>query len=140
MNVWLCPVRPRSWRIIKKNKIFGAPKNASTIFSKVQIGDLLVIHVLRPINGIVAICRIVSEIFESDEDLWGQNRYPLRVRLEIISKYLRTEANSIPLSSLFGKIGNPEIEIHPYMGHTFITKITVDQYERLVKSFDTILK
>lgn len=76
MNVWLCPVKARSWRIIRKVKMFGAPKSVHKVFSQVRPGDLLVFHVLKPINGIVAIGEVTSQMFEDYQDVWGKNRYP----------------------------------------------------------------
>jgi len=61
MNVWLCPVKPKSWRPIKTAKIFGAPRHASKTMRHVKPGDLLVFHVLKPINGIIAVCKVTAE-------------------------------------------------------------------------------
>jgi predicted RNA-binding protein len=73
MNVWLCPVKPKSWRTARSKKVFGVPKRGLKIFRQVRPGDLLVFHVLKPLNGIVSICKVTSEIFEDNQDIWGKN-------------------------------------------------------------------
>jgi len=136
MNVWLCPIRPRSWRIIKAKKIFGAPKQQLDTFRQVQLGDLIVFHVLKPINGIVSVARVVSDVFENHHDIWGKNRYPLRVRIEFVPNLVRDEKKAIPISSIFGKIKNQnEIKIEPYLRYVWITKISQELYENLQKLF-----
>ena len=135
MNIWLCPVKPRSWSIIKKVKIFGAPKSVSRVFSQVRPGDLLCFYVLRPINRIVAIGKVTSQMFEDHQDIWGKTRYPLRVKIEIEREYLKKNNESLSLSALI-KAKNPEIEIEPFLKNVWITKITKRQYARLVDPND----
>jgi len=136
MNVWLCPVKPRSWGIIKKRALFGAPKQQLETFSNVKPGDLLVFHVFRPVNGIVSVYRVASEVFENYEDIWGKDRYPFRVCVEPIPHMLRDEDKPIPLSAIFGKGDKQsEIEIEPYLKNIWITKISERQYKNLQKLF-----
>jgi len=78
MNVWLCPIKPKSWRIIKTFKVFGFPKHTSKVVSKVRPYDLIIFHVLKPVNGIIEICKVASEVYENHSDIWGKNRYPLQ--------------------------------------------------------------
>jgi len=137
MNVWLCPVKPRSWRIIKTRGLFGVPKQQLDTFRNVKPDDLLVFHVLKPINGIVSVCRVVSQVFENYQDIWGKDRYPFRVRIEFIPNMLRDESKPIPLSTIFGKEGKQsEIKIEPYLRNVWITKISKQQYNNLQKFFD----
>ena len=51
MNVWLCPIKPKSWRIIKTFKVFGFPKHTSKVVSKVRPNDLIIFHALKPVNA-----------------------------------------------------------------------------------------
>jgi len=134
MNVWLCPVKARSWRIIKKTKMFGVPRNVHKIFTQVKLDDLFVFHVLKPINGIVAIAKVTSQMFEDYQNIWGKNRYPLRVNIKILQQYLENENGYIPLSALIGA-KNSEIEIEPYLRNIWITKITKKQYRNLQEYF-----
>ena len=62
MNVWPCPIKPRSWKVICKLKVFGVPSSALKIMHRVKLGDLLVFHVLRPVSGIVAIAKVASKV------------------------------------------------------------------------------
>jgi len=134
MNVWLCPVKPKSWRVIKKSKVFGVPRNNSLI-ERVRPGDLLVIHVFKPINGIIAICKVVSEVYEDYSDLWGKGRYPMRVKIHLDQKFLLDESNAIPLSYLFSKNVSNDVEIEPYLRNIWITKISQDEYKILEEHF-----
>lgn len=136
MNIWLCPIKPRNWRIIKSTKLFGVPKRGLKIFTRVRPDDLLIFHVLKPINGIVAICRVKSEVFENHRDIWGKGRYPFRVKIEFISNLTRNESKPIPLSFFFGEINDKEgIKVEPYLRNVWITKISNEQYKRLQKLF-----
>lgn len=100
----------------------------------VRVGDLLVFHVLKPINGIVSICQVTSEVFEDSEEIWGKNRYPFRVRIESLPNLVINDNNPIPISSLFQQKSN-EIEIEPYLKNVWITKISKKQYHRLKELF-----
>jgi hypothetical protein len=101
----------------------------------VEPGDMLVFHVLKSINGIVAVCRVTSEVSEDYQDIWGKERYPLRVKIEFIPNLVRDESNPVPLSSFFGRASNNEIKIEPYLKNIWITRVAKEQYERLVDIF-----
>ena len=105
--------------------------------AKVQPGDIIIFHVLKPINGIVAIGRVKSTMFESYTDIWGKNRYPFRIKVEILNDFIRQENNPIPISALIGLPQNSELEIEPYLRNVWITKITKQQYHNLMKSFNS---
>jgi len=134
MNVWLCPVKPRSWRIIKRKMIFGAPTHAAKIMKRVEPDDLLIFHVFKPTNGIVAVGRVVSDVYEDNQDIWGKDRYPLRVRVEFVQGLLR-ENNPVPLSSIFNQSSKSEIAIEPFLKNIWIAKVSKEQYKRLLSSF-----
>ena len=42
IGAWLCPVKGRSWHIIRKEVIFGAPRHTYKTMKQVKIGDRLV--------------------------------------------------------------------------------------------------
>jgi len=130
MNVWLCPVKPGSWRVIMSSKVFGTSRHASNIIKKVKPYDLLIIHVLRPVNGIVAICRAISEVYEDNSDIWGKDRYPLRVQIEIVTKIGKNKP-AIPISSMFGYSSNLRVTVEPYLKSIWLIKISEQQYNRL---------
>jgi predicted RNA-binding protein len=136
MKVWLCPVKPRSWRIIKNTKLFGVPKTGLKTISLVRPGDLLIFHVLKPVNGIVAIAKVISEVFEDHQDIWGRHRYPFRIKIEFNSRFIKNEKECIPLRILFGKIqGKEDIWIEPYLKNIWITQISNTQYQKLKNHF-----
>jgi hypothetical protein len=133
MNIWLCPVKPKNWRIIKKVKLFGAPKHAAKVMNQLQLGDLLIFHVLKPINGIVALGEVESTVFEDYKNIWGKNRYPLRVKIKFIQAFPANEKNPIPLSLLLGEVEKQEgLVIEPYLKNIWLTKISENQYSRLI--------
>ncbi|MEM3765830.1 MAG: EVE domain-containing protein [Candidatus Bathyarchaeia archaeon] len=146
MNVWLCPVKPRNWRIIKNVKLFGAPKHAAKIMNQLQPGDLLLFHVLKPINGIVAVCKIESQVFEDYTDIWGKDRYPLRVKIKFIQDLTADGKKPVPLSLLFREMKTPgEMVIEPYLKNVWITKISKRQFYKVInfsqkQSFNKNLK
>jgi hypothetical protein len=98
---------------------------------QVKPNDLLIFHVLKPVNGIVCVGRVVSEVFEDNEDIWGKDRYPLRVRMEFIPALCRDRSNPIPISSLFGSPSTNEITVEPYLKGVWITKVSKRQYSKL---------
>ena len=133
MNIWLCPVKLKNWRIIKRVKVFGVPRHAYKTFSQVKKGDLFVFHVLKPVNGVVAVGKVISQIFEDYENIWGRERYPLRVKIEILDEYTRSEREPVPLSKLMGALETTEIEITLYLRNVWIAKLTEQQYQTLIK-------
>jgi len=136
MNVWLCPVKPRSWRIIKQRKVFGVPYSGQKKLNEVNIGDLLVFYVFKPVNGIVAIYRIVSNPYKGNEDIWGRSRYPYRVRIEPIPDFMKKERKPIPLCLLFGTFNNKRgIVVEPYLRGVLLAKIHDRQFQRLKDLF-----
>jgi hypothetical protein len=126
MKVWLCPVKPRSWRVIKRTGTFGVPKTEG----RAKLGDLLIFHVLKPINGIVAVGKITCEAFEDYTNLWGQNKYPCRFKVKIIFDCSERGGEAIPLSAVYGETNDPNISIQPFFKGVWITGITNQQYEK----------
>jgi hypothetical protein len=136
MNVWLCPVKPKNWRIVQRTKVFGVPRHVSRIMDDVRPGDLLVFHVLKKEGGIVAVCKVVSEPYEDHQNIWGKERYPIRVHIQFIPSLIRNEGKAVPLSSLFGEIDGKEgIKIEPYLRNVWLKRISKKQYQRLEKYF-----
>lgn len=134
VNVWLCPVKPKSWHAIKKFRVFGAPYSASKIMSQVKFGDLLVFHVLKPVSGIVSVGKVVSEVYEDNTSIWGKNRYPLRVKIEFISDFQREES-PIPVCVLFGCRADSELSIEPHFYNVWIAPLSESQFENLKNQY-----
>lgn len=102
------------------------------MFAQVEPGDLLVFYVFKPARGIVAICKVVSEIFEAYDDIWGKDRYPFRVKLKFIPGFSVDENRSIPLSSLYGTIDLVRgIEVEPYLRQVSITRLSEEAFHML---------
>ncbi len=135
MNSYICPVKFKSWNIIRKKAIFGTDKNARNIIEKFAIGDILYFHVLSPIKGIVGIAKVKSEMFKDNADIWGKDRYPFRVKIEIIHNLRSSGKMSIPLNILFDKCINEEISIEPYLRNVSIVSISETQSNFLADIF-----
>lgn len=84
---------------------------------------------LRPVNGIVAVCRVVSQVYEDNESIWGKDRYPLRVRIEVVPDLQRDGRNPIPLSILFGTNSGGEVSVEPFLKNVWITAVSLEQFE-----------
>lgn len=134
-NVWLCPVKPRSWRVIENAKVIGFPRHVKKVFERARVGDIIVIHVFKPVNGIIAMAEVASGLFEGNRDLWGKGRYPLRVKIRILKDLVKAGRKPIPLGALFGKASDPEVTVEPYLRSVWITRITKAQYLNLQKHF-----
>jgi len=72
--------------------------------------------VFKPINGIIAVYRVTPEVYEDRQDIWGKDRYPLRVRIELVPNLQRDESNPIPLSSFFGQPFDKEVKVEKTSG------------------------
>lgn len=140
MTVWLCPVKRRSWQVIRHYNVFGAPKKAHKTMEEVKIGDLLIIYLLRPANVIVAIYNIVSELHEENQDIWGQDRYPLRVNLKILHDFVKEGYQPQPLSCIYGGNSQSTFSIEPFFKNVWITKVGENQYQNLLKCLDQTSK
>jgi len=135
MNVWLCPIKARGWRVVKKTKVFGASSHARKLMAQLSLNDLLIFHILKPVNGIVAIGRVVSDLYIDNSDLWGKDRYPIRVKIELIPDYLRSNENAIPLDVLFGSNPEDEFSVSPFLKNTWVAPVSQKQFENIKRVF-----
>lgn len=133
MSAWLCPVKFRSWRIIRRRGVFGVPERARAILEQLNIGDYMVFHVYR--GGMVAICKVTSGTYKDNEDIWGKDLYPFRVKIEIIHDLLAEKKNPIPISCILGSNLSEEFTIEPYLRNVRIAKIGQNQFDRLLGLF-----
>jgi len=77
-------------------------------------------------------CKVVSEVYEDHTDIWGRNRYPLRVKIQLIPNLTRDMNSPIPISLLLREANSTdEIQIEPFLKNIWITKVTEEQYTRL---------
>lgn len=103
--------------------------------AKIRPNDLLIFHVLRPVNGIVAVGRVTSEVYKDNSNVWGKNRYPIRVRIEFLSDQLRSTNNPIPLDALYGNDPHSEFAISPLLKNIWLAPVSVKQYENIKRVF-----
>ena len=134
MNSWICPVKPKSWKIIKKRGVFGAGRKV--IMQQLRIGDILYFHAFRPVNGIVGKARVSSELFKDNRDIWGKDLYRYRVKIEVLDDLLAKKRQPFQLSTFFDKVIDQEITVEPYLRNVSIVKISDDQSKLLLKFFE----
>lgn len=78
--------------------------------------------------------RVISEMYYDNENLWGKDLYPYRVRIEIVHDLLAEKRPPITSSSFFEINTNKQISIEPYLRNVWIVPIANSQYELLTKS------
>ena len=72
----------------------------------------------------------------SRKNLWGNERYLLRIKIKILSQYLRKTSNLIHPSVLFGNsLEHNEIVIQAYVGYLNLIEITQSQLDNIIKNF-----
>jgi hypothetical protein len=86
--------------------------------------------------GIVAVCRVVPEVYKNNKNNWGKDRYPLRVSIEFVPNMQRDESNPIPLCSLFRSHSRSEVSVKPYLKTVRVTDVTSEQYEVSQRFFE----
>jgi hypothetical protein len=126
---WLCPIKAGSWKIIKREGVFGAPKRVHKIMKQVQVGDQLVFYVLTQ-RAIVAVYEVLSEIYEDYDNIWGRNRYPIRVKIKPIHD-LSHRSEPFLLSSIFGGNSHNGVVVEPFLKNIWITPLQEIQKEKL---------
>jgi len=137
MNSWLCPVRLPSWRKIKETSIFGVGPSQKSKLLEVGKGDFLAIYLLRPVDGFIAICEVISDPYEGHDNVWGKGRYPHRVKIKTLSKFLRSTKNAIPLSSCLGhNVVEEGLTIEPYLHRVALAKISHRSFQCLKHQFE----
>ena len=135
MTSWICPVKPKSWKIIKRQSIFGSGRKA--IMQDLRIGDTLYFHVFKPVNGIVGKAKVNSELFEDNQNIWGKDLYRFRVKIEVLDDILAKNKQPFRLSCFFDKVIDKEIIIEPYLRNVSTVKISDDQSKLLLQFFES---
>ena len=131
VNVWLCFTKPRNWYIVRREEVFGVSSTARKTMSQVKPGDFLVFYVMKPVNGIVAVYTVTSEMFEDNRKL---RRFPFKIKIEPVPGLVKKESDSIPLSHLMGKVGE-EVEVFPLFKDMSLTQISDRQLRKLKRMF-----
>ena len=84
----------------------------------------------KPINGIVGIYQVTSEVFEDNSDIWGKNEYTIRVKIASTQNLLANEKNPVPLSCMFGNVTiNGDFSVEPLLKNIWIIKLAPKQFE-----------
>lgn len=128
MSFWLCPVKYASWWIIKREQVFGAPSFAAEKMNKVKLGDILVICLIGSKKGIKAICQTTSEVFFDNSNVWGKNRYPLRLNIKVLKEF-----PVIPINEFYGGSISENLVVEPFLKGVWITKMDKLQFEKIKK-------
>ena len=128
MKVWVCVTKPGNWRRVKKHKVFGLSQHAGNVVHMMKCGDLVLVHVLRPINGIVAVYRLKS-VLRGTKGVWDESVYPFGIELEQAEGF-KTGMDPISLSSLMGS-SSGNVEISPFLKGVPIFEVPGTSLERM---------
>jgi len=101
MRIWMCFVKRRTWRIMKKHRLLGVPERARKQIEGVLPGDFLLVYAGKPVNAIMAVCKVTSPLFTDTSMIWGDKDYPLRINIEPLQEFSALEDNPLPYSSIF---------------------------------------
>lgn len=135
--MWLCPIKLKSYGIIKKKNIYGLPCGKKEYLYALEKGDLLAVYVHLPIRGIVSICKVISRPFVDDEPLWGINKmggvkYRCRIKVKNIPKYTVSRDKAIPLHKILGFENHERgYIIEPHIRNVLFIKLSKKQSEIL---------
>jgi len=136
--MWLCPIKSKSYDIIKKNNIYGLPCGKKEYLYALEKGDLLAIYIHLPTQGIVSICKVISRPFVDDEPLWGINhlggvKYRCRIKLKNIPKYTVSKDKAIPLHKILGFENHERgYIVEPMLRNVLFIKLSKRQSEILL--------
>lgn len=101
---------------------------------KVQPNDLIIFHLLRKKSGIVDVGKVVSHVYLDHTDIWGRNKWPLRIKIDLVPNLQRKKDNLIPLSTLF-VISSKNITIEPFLKGIVLAQVSKGQYQNLKRTF-----
>jgi hypothetical protein len=128
LRIWVCVTKPGNWRRVGKHKIFGFSQHAAGVLHLVKRGDIVLVHVLRPINGIVAVYRVKS-LLRGTRGVWDESIYPFGIELEQAEDF-KTGMDPISLSSLMGS-SSRNVEISPFLKGVPIFEVPKTVLQRL---------
>lgn len=129
-TMWLCPIKWRSWKIIRKENVYGLPCGRRMELDALEIGDLLAIYIHLPVRGIVGVYKVTSRPFIGNELLWGINKsggvkYQYRIKLKPIPNYIINKDKVIPLHTILGFANNKKgYIIEPSLHNVLFIKLT----------------
>ena len=87
----------------------------------------MVFYVMKPVNGIVAVYTVTSELFEDNRKL---PRFRFKIKIKPVPGLTKSESDSIPLSRLMGKV-EEEVEVSPFFKDMSLTPISDRQLRKL---------
>jgi predicted RNA-binding protein len=85
MKYWLCVANEENWKIVKKLKIWGVPKQRKSLINKVEPEDRLIIYIKT--NKIGGIFKADSKPFESEELIFKpieEEIFPCRIKIKAL--------------------------------------------------------
>lgn len=135
MKYWVCPVKPQSWRVIRNNNLFGTQSPKS--LQHVAVEDIVFFHVFKSNNGIIGMGVVTSKPFHDNQDVWGKDLYPYRIKIRIDCAVDSSKGKPVPLSCLFDSHNHENLTVEPYLRSVPIFEISYEQsvlLEKLLKS------
>jgi predicted RNA-binding protein len=108
MPAWLCVASSKTWAVVKKHRVWGAPDGSYNlrVVSQIKPSDFLAFYLLAPIRSIIGFYRATSSIFtETTIEPWNDRHYPYRIMIEPLSKKAAELRQPIRFDEIVGKIG-----------------------------------
>lgn len=137
MKSWMCVVSSKNWAIMKQEKLFGVNRREHRKLAQVQIGDLLAVYVKNPIDGVVAVCKVASEMFMGKSDVWGGS-YPCQIEFEFLPEFEIREDDAVPLSTFLGRSNQREgFTVGPLLINRSLIELSHDDFLKLKEIFMT---
>lgn len=140
-NIWLAPIKPTSWPIIKQNGVYGVPLSKKKYLDEVKENDFIAFYIYPPINGIIGISKVISKPFIDNSILWSKSglsdKYSYRVKIIILNKYMLKRSKVIPLYEIIGYKNNKKnFIIEPYLRNIMLLKLSKNDSDILFNSFE----
>lgn len=147
---WICLVRPKDWKLIRKKHLCVLPINKRKSFDALSCGDLLAFYVNpkanAKTNGIVGITEVESlsidkfPLKEYNETI--STSYPYRIKVILPEELILKKQDAIPLYRVLGYENKEKgFVIEPWINeiYTFI-QLTDEQYNSILTEISQIKK
>jgi MoxR-like ATPase/predicted RNA-binding protein len=80
---WLIVTSQENWKVCLQNGVWGADENRANQMKNVKQGDEFLIYLIG--MKIVAICKVLSDYYYEETNLWKNGIFPHRVRIEPVN-------------------------------------------------------
>jgi len=141
MTIWIASGNRENWEVVKKHNIWGVPKRSKGLYSRVKVGDTILIfarsetHTKEVFPSVIMGEFKVTELFEDTTPLFttppqmGDEIFPFRFRLKPV-KIFKEPVEIKPLIPELGFVTNKTM----WSGHfrQAIREIPEEDYRKIV--------